>query len=380
MTDEAEKLYRLVLLKSSIIDEKLHPPEAPAKGTQPPASTPDQPPGMMRQKSAAAVPPRDTASGEVKPRPSSTVMLDDGAEYIASGNGEWLEDAVEGDSPVSSSMMVGKEFVYIVKKHESLRMIGARLGVAWRAIARENGLDPGRPLEPGRVLVINTRRIIPKTLHDGILINIPDRTLYLFKGNRLQRAVPVAVGMPANQDYGEWRTPTGRFRVLAKMKNPTWHVPPSIQSEMKRNGEKVLTVVPPNKGNPLGKYALKTSLSGILIHSTTNPESIYNFASHGCIRVHPGKMEEIFPEIPLHARGEIVYQPVKLAFLDDGRVFIEVHGDIYNRYKKLDDVAKGLITRNGAEQRVDWEKVRDLLRRKSGIPEDVTLDEAAREE
>jgi L,D-transpeptidase ErfK/SrfK len=186
--------------------------------------------------------------------------------------------------------------------------------------------------------------------------------------------------MPANQDYGEWRTPTGRFRVLAKMKNPTWHVPPSIQSEMKRNGEKVLTVVPPNKGNPLGKYALKTSLSGILIHSTTNPESIYNFASHGCIRVHPGKMEEIFPEIPLHARGEIVYQPVKLAFLDDGRVFIEVHGDIYNRYKKLDDVAKGLITRNGAEQRVDWEKVRDLLRRKSGIPEDVTLDEAAREE
>ncbi len=164
------------------------------------------------------------------------------------------------------------------------------------------------------------------------------------------------------------------------MKNPTWHVPPSIQSEMKQNKRKVVTVVPPSDGNPLGKYALKTSLSGILIHSTIHPESIYNFASHGCIRVNPKNMEEIFPEIPVHANGEIVYQPVKLAFSDDGRVFIEVHGDIYKRYKKLDDVAKGLIIKNRAEQRVDWDKVRALLRKKSGIPEDVTLDGPEREE
>jgi L,D-transpeptidase ErfK/SrfK len=253
-------------------------------------------------------------------------------------------------------------------------MIGANLGVGWRTIARENDLDPKQPLESGQELVINTRRIIPKTLQAGILINIPDRTLYLFKDKKLEMAVPVALGMPAYQDYGDWRTPTGHFRILSKMKNPTWHVPHSIQTEMKQNKRKVVTELPPGSENLLGKYALKTSLAGIMIHSTINPESIYNFASHGCIRIHPKNMEEIFPEIPLHANGEIVYQPVKLAFSDDGRVFIEVHGDIYKRFKKLDEVAKELIIKNKAEQRVDWDKVRTLLRKKSGIPEDVTLE------
>ena len=70
---------------------------------------------------------------------------------------------------------------------------------------------------------------------------------------------------------------------------------------------------------------------------------------------------------------------MKLAFSDDGRVFIEVHGDIYKRFWKLDAVAKELIVRNKVEQRVDWDKVLILLRKKSGIPEDVTLKGAERE-
>jgi L,D-transpeptidase ErfK/SrfK len=313
------------------------------------------------------------------PRPSSPVIQDGSSENVATGKEYRVEDVKEEENPISLSLMVEKEFVYTLKKRESLRMVGAELGVGWRIIAQENDLDPKQTLEPGQQLVINTRRIIPKTLQEGILINIPDRTLYLFKDKKLEMAVPVALGMPAYQDHGDWQTPTGHFRILSKMKNPTWHVPPSIQTEMKQNKRKVVTVLPPGGGNPLGKYALKTSLSGILIHSTIHPESIYNFASHGCIRVNPKNMEEIFPEIPIHANGEIVYQPVKLAFSDDGRVFIEVHGDIYKRFKKLDELAKKLIIKNRAEQRVDWDKVRTLLRKKSGIPEDVTLDGPERE-
>jgi len=371
---EAENLYRLVLLKSSIFNEKFHPLDTSSMGIRQPASPSDHSGDMNRKKSATNVPPANTGSSKETPQPAPPVMQDGGSENFAAGKEEWAVDVVEEESPISSALMVGKEFVYIVKKHESLRMIGAKLGVGWLTIARENDLDPRKPLETGRVLVINTRRIIPKTLQNGILINIPDRTLYLFKGNRLEMAVPVALGMPTNLDHGDWRTPTGHFRILSKMKNPTWHVPPSIQSEMKQNNRKVVTVVLPSDGNPLGKYALKTSLSGILIHSTIHPESIYNFASHGCIRVNPNNMEEIFPEIPVHTKGEIVYQPVKLAFSDNGRVFIEVHGDIYKRYKRLDDVAKGLIIKNRAEQKVDWDKVQALLRKKSGVPEDVTLD------
>jgi L,D-transpeptidase ErfK/SrfK len=352
-TDEAEKLYRLVLVEFSILTKKLPPLATSSIGTSPASS----------------------------PLPNSPVIQDAGSANATVGVGMGIgsNDAEEEESPISSPLMVGKEFVYTVKKNDSLRMVGAKLGVGWRAIARKNDLDPGKPLQPGQELVINTRRIIPKMLREGILINIPDRTMYLFKDKKLEKTVPVALGKPTNQDYGDWRTPTGRFRITSKMKNPTWHVPPSIQTEMKLNKRTVVTEVPPGDDNPLGKYALMTSLSGIMIHSTTRPASIYNFASHGCIRVNPKNMEEIYPEIPVHTNGEIVYQPVKLAFSDDGRVFIEVHGDIYKRFKKLDEVAKGLIIKNRAEQRVDWGKVRALLRKQSGIPEDVTLEGSDRE-
>lgn len=397
--DDAEKLYQLVLLKFFILNKKLHPQDTSSIGIQPPASPSDHPGNMNREKASQDLPTTDSGITEgspqpeydlpsvgsqivsevPSPRPSSPVIQDGSSENVATGKEYRVEDVKEEENPISLSLMVEKEFVYTLKKRESLRMVGAELGVGWRIIAQENDLDPKQTLEPGQQLVINTRRIIPKTLQEGILINIPDRTLYLFKDKKLEMAVPVALGMPAYQDHGDWQTPTGHFRILSKMKNPTWHVPPSIQTEMKQNKRKVVTVLPPGGGNPLGKYALKTSLSGILIHSTIHPESIYNFASHGCIRVNPKNMEEIFPEIPIHANGEIVYQPVKLAFSDDGRVFIEVHGDIYKRFKKLDELAKKLIIKNRAEQRVDWDKVRTLLRKKSGIPEDVTLDGPERE-
>jgi lipoprotein-anchoring transpeptidase ErfK/SrfK len=350
-TDEAQKLYRLVLVEFSVFNKKLPPLDTSSIGPSPVPS----------------------------PQPTSPVIQDAASANVTVGVGVRAEDVEEEESPISSPLMVGKEFVYTVKKSESLRMLGAKLGVGWRAIVRENDLDPKKPLEAGQELVINTRRIIPKTLREGILINIPDRTMYLFKDNKLEKTVPVALGMPTYQDNGDWRTPTGRFRIMSKVKNPTWHVPRSIQAEMKLNKRTVLTEVPPGSDNPLGKYALMTSLSGIMIHSTSRPESIYNFASHGCIRVNPKNMEEIYPEIPVHTNGEIVYQPVKLAFSDDGRVFIEVHGDIYKRFKKLEVVAKGLIIKNKAEQRVDWDKVRTLLRKQSGIPEDVTLEGPERE-
>jgi hypothetical protein len=173
-----------------------------------------------------------------------------------------------------------------------------------------------------------------------------------------------------------WQTPTGKFRITSKVKDPTWFVPPSIQKEMKLSGKAVQLKVPPGKKNPLGRYALKTSLSGILIHGTTRPESIYTFSSHGCIRVLPSNIEDIFPDVRVNTGGEIIYQPVKVALSDDGRVFIEVHGDVYGRFKNMESVTKGLISRHNAEKKVDWDKVRSSLRRKSGIPEDVTLPES----
>ena len=75
---------------------------------------------------------------------------------------------------------------------------------------------------------------------------------------------------------------------------------------MKLNKKTVLTEVPPGDDNPLGKYALMTSLSGIMIHSTTRPASIYNFASHGCIRLRNADMVTLFDHAAVGTPVEIV--------------------------------------------------------------------------
>lgn len=371
--DEAGKLYHLTLLKCSLYEKKVKalttsstngeqppPPVAPAdvpsEGS--PETTPDTPPRIPGNDNPRKVsPPPDTAAA--------------GKSSFTANEGE--EDADNG--PVSSRLMIGEKKVYTVKKRQSLRTLGAKLGVNWRTIARDNNLDPSQPLEPGIKLHINTRRIVPKTRTEGIVINIPDRTLYFFRDRKLEKAVPVGLGMPTNTRTVSWQTPTGKFRITSKVKDPTWFVPPSIQKEMKQKGKVVQVKVPPGKRNPLGRYALKTSMSGILIHGTIRPASINTFSSHGCIRVHPAKIEEIFPDIRVNTGGEIIYQPVKVALSDDGRVFLEVHGDVYRRIKNLEDEAKGQLNRYNAENKVDWDKVRSSLRRKSGIPEDVTLTE-----
>lgn len=273
----------------------------------------------------------------------------------------------------NSPRLIGTIGTYTVSKGDTIRLVAAKLGVSRSQLAAMNKLSPKDTLKIGQDLRYNNRRIIPEhRFQDGILINIPDRMLYLFQQGNLAYATAVALGTPTKTDQLVWETPTGKFRIVNKAKNPTWTVPPSIQEEMRLEGKEVITSVPPGPENPLGKYAMKTSLPGILIHSTTKPWSIYTYASHGCIRVYPDRMEELFRLVRQNTPGEIIYKPVKLVVTDDGRVLLEAHADIYNKTKGLNTEARALIRTHGLEDKVDWEKVKQTLSRRSGVAEDIT--------
>jgi L,D-transpeptidase ErfK/SrfK len=142
---------------------------------------------------------------------------------------------------------------------------------------------------------------------------------------------------------------------------------------MEEQGKEVITSIPPGPTNPLGKYAIKTSIPGILIHSTTKPWSIYSFASHGCIRVYPEQMEGFFREVLVNTPGEIIYKPVKLAITEQGRVFLEVHRDVYGKSSGLALEARRLIEKQKLSDQVDWKKVESIVKLKSGIAEDISL-------
>jgi len=272
-----------------------------------------------------------------------------------------------------ASIVIGDDLVYKVEKGDTLELVGARTGVYWWKIAKDNNVETKKRLQPGQELKINTRKIVPVTIENGIIINVPDRTLYSFKNSQLVRAFPVGMGQLTSKTSTSWKTPIGKFKVVAKEKDPTWHVPPSIQEEMELEGKEVITSIPPGPDNPLGKYAVKTSIPGILIHATIKPASINQYRSHGCIRVLPENMEKFFEEVEPNAQGELLYMPVKAAVTDKGRVFLEVHRDFYSRIKNLKEEAKSQLEKIGAANRVDWQKVEKVLKERSGIAEDVTL-------
>jgi lipoprotein-anchoring transpeptidase ErfK/SrfK len=274
---------------------------------------------------------------------------------------------------VTSEKLVGTASSYAVMKGDTIRLIAAKLGVSRQHLIKANRLDDKAYLKVGQKLVYNNRKIVPQRMKNGIVVNIPDRTLYFFRQGKLAVSLPVALGVAAKSEKYDWKTPTGKFKITAKMKDPTWHVPPSIQSEMEDRGKEIITSVPPGDDNPLGKYAIKTSIPGILIHSTTKPWSIYSFASHGCIRVYPEQMEEFFKEVRVNTPGEIIYKPVKLAVTEEGRVFLEVHRDVYNKSSGLALEARQLIEKQNLSGQVDWKKVESMVRIKAGIAEDISL-------
>jgi L,D-transpeptidase ErfK/SrfK len=263
-----------------------------------------------------------------------------------------------------SGPVVGGSFPYQVKHGDSLTLLGARFGVESRFLARANGLSPQARLSIGQSLRVENRHIVPDA-GDGILINIPQRILFLFHEGSLAAWYPVALGRP------DWQTATGRFEVVSRRRRPTWHVPPSIQEEMRRQGEPVRTVVPPGPQNPLGEYWIGLSGSSCGIHGTNAPASIYSFRTHGCIRLHPDDAADLFARVSIGTPVEIAYEPVLLARQPDGAIFLEVDPDIYGRAGSLRALFEAAAARRNVLDTVDPARVEAVLADRSGIAERI---------
>jgi lipoprotein-anchoring transpeptidase ErfK/SrfK len=74
-------------------------------------------------------------------------------------------------------------------------------------------------------------------------------------------------------------TPSGRYIVTGKKKNPEWIVPKTIKGKKRR-------YKPYNQdsNNPLGVAAIYLNKYEILLHGTNEPNLIRKSVSHGCIR------------------------------------------------------------------------------------------------
>jgi lipoprotein-anchoring transpeptidase ErfK/SrfK len=118
-----------------------------------------------------------------------------------------------------------------------------------------------------------------------IVVSIPDRKLAVMEDDRVIRVFDTAVGAPKSP------SPTGIFKIVNSIADPTWYSKGKI--------------VGPGKCNPLGTRWLGLSLKGYGIHGTNVPSSIGRNASHGCIRMRNHDVEELFKMVAVGDQVEL---------------------------------------------------------------------------
>ncbi|MDT8321978.1 MAG: L,D-transpeptidase family protein [Xanthomonadales bacterium] len=226
--------------------------------------------------------------------------------------------------PADGSDVIGWEATIKAAPEDTLADIARRFRVGHQAIRLANPeVDFWLP-GGGTPVVLPTRFILPDAPREGIVLNVPEMRLYYYvpakngAGGREVITHPVSIGRM------DWSTPLGRTHVSAKVENPSWTPPQSIRAEAAAAGEPLPKYIPPGPDNPLGSHALRLALPAYLIHGTNRPYGIGMRVTHGCIRMYPEDIEQLFPVVGVGTPVEIVNQPVKVGWLGD-TLFIEVH-------------------------------------------------------
>jgi len=219
----------------------------------------------------------------------------------------------------------------------------------------------------GTTIHLPKKFIIPnQSIQDGITINLPEYRGYYMNDGKLI-TFPVGIGRM------DWTTPLGISKVDLKLENPTWYPPKSVQQEYKQRGEYLSPVVPPGPQNPLGKLAMRIDIpGGYFIHGTNKPDGVGMRVSHGCIRLFPEDIKQIFPLIKINTPVMIADQPFKIGILGD-EILLEIHetlsiDDARNNFDYIQSMVKNFLSINGINSTVDWTTVKAIFEEKTGIP------------
>lgn len=264
------------------------------------------------------------------------------------------------------SDIVGKVQTATVMNGENFHEIGQRFDVGVYELMEANpNVNPNHPA-PGTALIIPTQYILPSGPRKGIVINLAELRLYYFhKDQPLVSTYPIGIGRK------EWETPLGSGKIIEKTKNPSWRPPDSIRKWYDENEMYLPEVVYPGPKNPLGKYAMRLSIPGYLIHGTNMPNGIGVRSSSGCIRMHPEDIESLFYKASVGDPVRIVHQPYKIGRYKN-RVYAESHEPLSDEYyhqisdsEVLEQAIEAAVV-SGA--RFDHDLAREALDRSRGYP------------
>jgi L,D-transpeptidase ErfK/SrfK len=275
--------------------------------------------------------------------------------------------------------VVGEDQTVITVYEDTLYDLAAAYSLGSEELIRVNPkVDPWLP-GGGKQLLVPGRHILPPGPREGIVVNLPEHRLYYYPKHK--RGAPAEViTYPVSIGKMDWRTPLGVTHVIQKQKDPTWYPPESVRKEHEAAGDPIPARVPPGPDNPLGAYAMRLAAGKgtYLIHGTNNPIAVGLAVTHGCIRMYPDDVAQLFPLIPVGTPVRLINEPVKVAWVD-GELLLEAHPPVdaqgqsfepdVDQFSQLLQAAVG-----DAVVAIHWDYAREVLQKADGVIATVGLE------
>lgn len=267
--------------------------------------------------------------------------------------------------------VVGEPITFPAKYEDTFAEYGRTYDMGAYELQQANpGVDEWIPGEGTKITIPNVF-ILPPETRTGIVINLPELRLYYFHPNGTQVSTfPIGIGKEG------WSTPLTTGKVTEKTANPTWVVPASILEEHKVSGEPIPglvngTHVPPGKENPLGAYRLRLSIPGYLLHGTNSPIGVGRRVTHGCVRLFPADIEQLFNLVSVGTQVTIVHDPIKLGWRN-GDLYLEVHPTLEEHPMHANERKVNLIDKmekmlGSTQAHIDWDLVHNMMTAQTGV-------------
>ncbi|AEB10286.1 L,D-transpeptidase [Desulfobacca acetoxidans] len=289
----------------------------------------------------------------------SLITLALAAPVLAAGPFPYRPPAAATGIDPQAVTVVGEFQTHFLKLHENMYEIARHYDLGFWELARFHRQLDHFYLPKDQDMIIPTRWVLPPApAGEGIVINVAELRDYLFFPKTGQvRTYPIGIGV------FDYKTPFGRFRISSKAENPGWRIPAGLQAKYG------MAYMPPGEENPVGTHWLGLTHYGM--HGTHAPFGVGRLVSHGCIRHYNEDIKELFELVPVGTPVLIVYEPVKIGFLH-GRVFVEVHQDVYQKIPNMLNHAMNLIESRQIGNRINWTRLLQALEEKNGAPVDIT--------
>ena len=267
--------------------------------------------------------------------------------------------------------VIGSTEIIYADERDTLLDIARNHGFGYQDMKLANvNVDTWLP-DDGQEVVLPSQFILPVASMDGIVLNVPEMRLYYYppkEKGKLQEVFtyPLGVGREG------WSTPYIKTIIVEKKVNPNWYPPKSILKEHEEAGDPLPKIVKPGPENPLGNYAMRLGRRDYLIHGTNKPNGIGMRISHGCIRLYPEDIKELFSKVSLKTPVNIINQPYKIGVKNDV-IYLEAHPFLDEDKEKYENNLTSVIAliikiSNNRKYQIDMRTAYEAIKNPTGLP------------